>query len=112
MSSTTPAGLQNYSKISDRDKAYLFKILASIFGGLISGIVIGVNYDTENFIGTWNNFFFWFFFLLPNISLVPILKKQFNLEGMDNKKIFRHGIMVGFFLNLFFCTVVFNFFLF
>jgi hypothetical protein len=103
--SSTPAGILNYDKMEDKDKAYLLKLLASIGLSLISGIITGISFDEGANI--W-----WLGFLLffgVQAGSIPILKSRFDLKEMTDMQIFRHGIFVGLLMYIFFWTVIFDF---
>lgn len=104
--SSTPAGILNYDKMEDKDKAYLLKLLASIVLSLIAGLITGIAFEPK-VTNLW-----WLGFLLyigVQAGSIPVLKSRFDLHEMTDMQIFRHGIFVGLLMFIFFWTVVFDF---
>ncbi|MHA2171421.1 MAG: hypothetical protein ACXAB7_16155 [Candidatus Kariarchaeaceae archaeon] len=109
------SGIQNFSKMNDRDKSYLVKLVGTIIAAFIAGIVTGLFYsdsDDASFGGTDSSRFGWLLWLISSIGLSVFIKQKYDLGEMTNVQIFRHGIFVGLLNYIFFWTVIFNFLLF
>ena len=98
-------GIQNYSEMEDKDKAYLVKLLAVMVASIITGILTGLIYTPGTSIAGIG--FLVFFVVLLVMSFV--IKTKFDLSDMNNVQIIRHGIMVCFLIFLFFWTTIFQF---
>lgn len=105
--SSNPQGIRNWSKLNDKDRSYLVKLLGIIFVGIIMGFVSGYIYNTQE--NQSSGFLNLFVLLVTIAGLSYYIKKKFDLSDMTNSQIFRHAIMIGSLSYLFFMVVVFNF---
>ena len=107
------SGIQHYSKLKDKEKAYIIKFSGIIIASIIAGIISGVFYDKN---GAFNaqasgrtGLLIW---LLTNVGLSVYVRKKFDLEPTTFWAVFRIAIFVGFFNYIFIWAVVFNFIIF
>ncbi|MHA2250249.1 MAG: hypothetical protein ACXAD7_07800 [Candidatus Kariarchaeaceae archaeon] len=110
--SSSAGGIQNFSQMNDKDKAYLVKLVGTIIAAVISGIICGTQYSEEEGASFGasesglTGFSIWFGVTL---GFAYFIKAKYDLGEMTNQKIFRHGIFIGFLSYIFFWTVFFNF---
>ena len=107
MSISKTQGIFNFSKMKDGEKAYLVKLLGTITTAIIMGFISGLFYpDTIDGIAIGRlGFFVWF---LVTLGLTYWVKYKYDLSEWNDKRIFRHGVFIGFFHYLFWWTVWFN----
>ncbi len=107
------SGIQNFAKMNDKDKAYLVKLIGTIFAAIIAGIISGTQFSPDSsFSASDSATTGWLIWIISTLLLSWFIKFKYNLEGMTNLQIVRHGIMIGLLNYVFFWTVVFNFLLF
>jgi len=107
--SKTASGIQNYAQMTDKDKSYLLKMLGTILVAILSGIITGSMYNSGSTSTGAIGFSIW---LASLLGFSAFIKFQFDLREMTDVQIVRHGILVGFFMYLFFWTVIFNYVIF
>ena len=110
MSISKTQGIFNFSKMKDIEKSYVVKLGGTIIAAVVSGIISGIFYEPEgDFNGTTSTnvgFLIWF---ITTLGLTYWIKYKYDMGEWNDKRIFRHGIFMGFINYLFFWTVVFNF---
>ena len=107
MSISKTQGIFNFSKMKDGEKAYLVKLIGTIVTAMTMGIISGTLYpDTID--GTTSGrlgFFVWF---ITTLGLTYWIKFKYDLSDWNDKRIFRHGLFLGFLNYIFWWSVVFN----
>lgn len=107
MSISKTQGIFNFSKMKDLEKAYVVKLAGTIITAFIMGIISGIFYEADgNFKSGRTGFAVWF---LVTVGLTYWIKYKYDMGEWNDKRIFRHGIFIGFLNYLFFWTVTFNF---
>ena len=109
--STTPQGIFNYSKMNDRDKSYLVKLLGSLVLGVIAGITTGIIY-TPGREGITTGWIGLLIFIVGFGLLSWYINEIYDLQEMSTQQIIRHGIFVSFLSYLWLWVVIFQFFIF
>ena len=103
-------GVQNYSKMVDKDKAYLIKLLSAIGASVITGILTSILYDPNS---TGGSSIGWIGLIIYIITLVVssfFVKAKFRLDKeMTNGQIIRISIFMSFMTYVFLWIVLFNF---
>ncbi|MHA2033600.1 MAG: hypothetical protein ACW99A_05420 [Candidatus Kariarchaeaceae archaeon] len=109
MSISKTQGIFNFSKMKDKEKSYLVKLIGTIITAFVVGIISAVFYEKD---GSYDGqtmgragFLIWF---LSTLALTYWIKFKYDLSDWNDKRIFRHGVFVGFLNYLFWWTVVFN----
>lgn len=107
------SGIQHYSKLKDKDKAYIIKLSGILIASVIAGIISGVFYDKSGAFNArasgWTGLFIWIF---TNVGLSLYVRKKFDLEPTTFWAVFRIAIFTGFFNYIFIWTVIFNYIIF
>ncbi len=107
MSISKTQGIFNFSKMKDLEKAYLVKLSGTMIAAVIMGIISGLFYEKGgSFDSTKVGFLMWF---LVTLSLTYWIKYKYDMGEWNDKRIFRHGVFVGFLYYIFFWTVSYNF---
>ena len=107
MSSHDPQGIQHFSKMNDKDKAYMIKLVAILVTAIFAGIITGSIYQENGGIALIG------FGLWLGVSLISswYVKMKYDLSSMSNTQIIRHGIALGFLSYIFIWSIIFQFFI-
>lgn len=107
--SSSVQGIQNYSKMNDKDKSYLVKLIGTMIMAVVASIITAIVYQKGQPVGIstgWLGLIIWFVSVLV---LSYFIKIKFNLSEMTNMQIIRHGIFVGFLTYLYIWIVLFDY---
>lgn len=104
--SASPGGIQNFSEMDDKNKAYLVKLLSIMVLGVIIGFVTGTTYDPGNSSPGSIGFLS---FIFVELGLSYLVKRKYDLRDMSDTQIFRHGIALSLLIYIFIWAIIFNF---
>ncbi len=107
--SSTEQGIFKYSKMNDKDKSYLVKLIGTLIAAVIAGIITGIIYTPgqPGLLSTGQiGFIIW---VIAVLVLSYYIKIKFDLKDMSNQQIIRHGIFLGFLSYIFIWTIIFDY---
>lgn len=108
--SSSIQGIQNYSKMNDKDKSYLVKLIGTMIMSVVASIVTAIVYQKGQPAGIstgWIGLIIW---IISVLGFSYYIKIKFNLTEMSNSQIIRHGIFVGFLTYIYIWIVLFDYF--